>query len=402
MVNVGQNVFSFAGRLARLIAMSCTAAVVLAAAAVSQAGELKFVNSKAVAVVPKPISGSVVVKKWNAHLSDDGRYLLHIRTARKTFRRGKVTTVHTAYRLVLSDLENSSEWGLPGVPIAIARGYIGTFMSMRIFNAAGTKIVVPCGVDIDGDGWYSLRKDKMCLGIYDIATGKMTKRDIPGEVVLPTFDRSGKKLLVMAFDNILRNTGKLYYGPGDASGLKQLKAAGMPHSPCPTADVVPLSCSDEKRGRTLILYDLTKNAKVADIPIDKRNGLSNRIPPHWTRDGRYLCYVDIKVNEKDVSAERKRMVRIWDRKAGKVIRTLKDFVPAAPGPTPTTIIIESAADDIKSYQLHDAATGKNRAIEGCLRIVSTNGPRIVYTRRQPDRSETIHVGQLQLTTPKDN
>ena len=402
MVNVGQNILVLAGRGAHLIAVSCAAVVVLVAAAVSQAGELKFVNSKGVAVVPKPISGSVAVKKWNAHLSDNGRYLLHIRAVRKTVRQAKMTTVRTAYRLVLSDLKNSSESGLPGVPIAIAREYIGAFMSMRIFNAAGTKIVVPYGVDIDGDGWYSLRKDKMCLGIYDIATGKITKRDIPGEIVLPTFDRSGKRLLVMAFANILRNTGKLYYGPGDGTGLKQLKAAGMPHSPCPAANVVPLSCSDEKRDRKLILYDLTKNAKVADIPIDKRNDLSNRIPPHWTRDGRYLCYVDIKVNEKDVSAERKRMVRIWDRKAGKVIRTLKDFVPAAPGPGPTTMIIESAPYDRKSYQLHDVTTGKNRAIESCRRIVSTNGPRIVYTRREADGSETIYVGQLELTTPKDN
>ena len=394
MVNVGQNIIVLAVRFTGLIALSC--------AAVSQAGELKFVNSKAVAVVPKPVSGSVAVKKWTARLSDNGRYLLHLRAVHKTSHQAGVTSVHTAYRLVLSDLKNSSESGLPGVPIAIAQEYIGAFMSMRIFNAAGTKIVVPYGVDIDGDGWYSLRKDKMCLGIYNIATGKITKRNIPGEIVLPTFDRSGKKLLVMAFENTFRNTGKLYYGPGDGTGLKQLKAAGMPHRPCPAADVVPLSCSDEKLGRTLILYDPTKNAKVADIPIDRRNDLSNRIPPHWTRDGRYLCYVDSKVNEKDKSADRKRMVRIWDRKAGKVIRTLKDFVPAAPGPGPTTMIIESAADDTKSYQLHDAATGKSRAIESCRRIVSTNGPRIVYTRRGPDRSETIYIGQLQLTTPKDN
>ena len=398
MVNVGHNVFSFAGRLARLIAVSGIAVAVLVLASFSQAGELKFVNSKAVAVVPKPVSGSVAVKKWNAHLSDNGRYLLHIRAVHKT----SGTTVRTAFRLVLSDLKNSSESGLPGVPIAIAREYIGAFMSMRIFNAAGTKIVVPYGVDIDGDGWYSLRKDKMCLGIYDIVTGKIAKRNIPGEIVLPTFDRSGKKLLVMAFENILKNTGKLYYGPGNGTGLKQLKAAGMPHSPCPTADVVPLSRVDKKWVRTLILYDPTKNAKVTDIPIHKSNGLSNRIPPQWTRDGRYLCYVDVKVNEKDVRAERKRMARIWDRKAGKVIRTLKDFVPAAPGPGPTTIIIESAADDTKSYQLHDVATGKSRPIESCLRIVSTNGSRIVYTRREPKGRETIYVGQLELTTPKDN
>jgi len=400
MVNVGQNVFVFAVRLTRLIAVSCAAVVVLVPDGASQAGELKFVNSKAVAVVPKPVSGSVAVKKWNARLSDNGRYLLHIRSVHKTSHQAGVTSVRTAFRLVLSDLKNSSESGLPGVPIAIAREYIGAFMSMRIFNAAGTKIVVPYGVDTDGDGWYSLRKDKMCLGIYDIATGKITKRNIPGQVVLPTFDRSGKKLLVMGFENTFKNTGKLYYGPGDGTGLKQLKAAGMPHSPCPTADVVPLSLVDKKWVRTLILYDPTKNAKITDIPMHKSNSLSNRIPPHWTRDGRYLCYVDVKVPE-DVRADRKRMVRIWDRKAGKVIRTLKDFVPAAPGPTPTTMIIESAADDTKSYQLHDAATGKSRPIESCLRIVSTNGRRIVYTRREPDRSETIYVGQLQLTTPKD-
>jgi len=386
-----------------LIVVHYTASEAPADTDATTAGELKFVNSTPVMVVPGPRAGDVTMYKWMARLSDNGRYLLYVRRVERTIRirvRG-VSAVRSAFRLVLRDLKNGGEKVLPGMPINIAHEYIGLFMSMRIFNAAGTKIAVPCGIDTDGDGWCTIRKDKMCLGIYDIATDSLKQRELRGEAILPTFDRTGRKLLVMAFENVFRNTGKLYVGSGDGTGLKELKVSGMPLGLCPAADAAPLYRIDEKWIRTLVLYDLTRNAKIADLPIYKHNGLLKRVGAHWTRDGRYLCYVDTEPNVKDKSADAKRMVRIWDRKTGKVIRTLDNVIPTAPGTTPTTIIVESAPDGGKSYQLHDVATGKSRPIEKCLRIISTSGGKIVYTTAEPKRKETIYIGELQLPGHKD-
>jgi len=219
---------------------------------------------------------------------------------------------------------------------------------------------------------------------------------------LPTFDRTGRKLLVMAFENVFKNTGKLYVGSGDGTGLKELKVPGTPLGLCPAADAVPLYRVDEKWIRTLVLYDLTRKAKIADVPIYKHNGLLRRVGAHWTQDGRYLCYVDTEPNLKDKRADAKRMVRIWDRKAGKVVRTLDNVIPTAPGPTPTTVIVESAPDGRKSYQLHDAATGKTRPIQKCLRIISTSGRKVVYTKAEPKRKETIYIGEFQLPGGKNS
>lgn len=364
-------------------------------------GEVGFVKAgEAMIVGDVKGHGHVTMDRWSARLTPDGRHLLYARWRGRFSSSGAVATRKGARRLVLKNLEDGSETELPGPAIDIAPDYVAFFMSMRIFDAKGRRIAVPCGIDADGDGICVIRKEQMRLGIYDMTTHRLTQYKPQAPAIVPTFDRTGKRLLVMAMTDVMKNAGTLYASPADTIKLTKMSAPGCPLTPCPTADVTPFLRVDDKWQRSLFLYDLVKKKKVADVPIHVHNSALSRHNPQWTPDGRYLCYVDLEINKADKLFDAKRLCRIWDRTSGKLVRTIADAVPIAPGPTPTTMIVQATRGGRITFMLHDVATGATRRIVGCTRIISTSGRKVVYMNVGPERKETVYIAEFQLSDEK--
>jgi len=320
-------------------------------------------------------------------LSPDGKRLLYIR--RKRLDVGEKGP-RRAYELRLRTLAGGEEAVLP-IPAYTMDDIPRMMISMNVFDAAGKTIVLGIGVDQNNDGLHNYRKEKMQAVLYDIAKDKVTKLDVTDDVVIPTFDRTGKGLIIMAATGEAK-TGKMYTTPADEIKLRQLALWGLPRSTCPTADVIPLALppkpdADGRRGKPeFVLYDLANDKTAVKLPIGERNTMLDDYNPQWTADGRYLYYVDVKMVE---GGRRATLTRIWDRKAGKLAGEIENAVAVGPGPTETTMVLPPY-ERTSNLKIHDAATGKTwkLASDQPIRLTGATSKYILYTRHNEKR-ETI-------------
>ncbi len=288
-------------------------------------------------------------------LSPDGKRLLYIR--RKRLDVGEKDS-RRAYEVRLRTLAGGEETVLP-IPAYTMDDIPRMMISMNVFDAAGKRIVLGIGVDENNNGLHDYRKEKLQAALYDIAKDKVTKLDVTDNIVLPTFDRMGKGLIILATTKDIW-TGKLYTTPADQIKLKELAVLGVPRSTCPTADVVPLLLppkrdAEGRRGKwEFVLYDLANDKIAAKLPIHERNTYLDDCNPQWTADGRYLYYVDVKMVEGRRAPVR--LTRIWDRKEGKLAGEIEEAVAVGPGPTKTTMVLWVRR--MGSLKIHDAASGK--------------------------------------------
>ena len=329
-------------------------------------------------------------------LSPDGKRLLYIR--RKRLDVGEKGSPTRAYELRLRILAGGEEAVLP-IPAYTMDDIPRMMISMNVFDAAGKRIVLGIGVDQNNDGLHDYRKEKMQPAFYDIAKDKITKLDVTNDVVIPTFDRTGKGLIIIAATEQAR-TGKMYTTPADQIKLRQLALWGLPRSTCPTADVIPLVLppkrdADGRKKSDFVLYDLTNDKIAARLPIHERNTKLDDYNPQWTADGRYLYYVDVKVAEG--GNRRVMLTRIWDRKAGKLAGEIEDAVAVGPGPTKTTMVLDRYGG-ISSLKIHDAASGKTwkLASEHPIRLTGATGKYILYIRPNEKREKILCRARIAL------
>ncbi len=313
-------------------------------------------------------------------LSPDGKRLLYIRRKRLDVGKGSPTR---AYEVRLRTLAGGEEVVLP-IPSYTMDDIPRMMISMNVFDAAGKRIVLGIGVDEDNNGLHDYRKEKLQLAFYDIAKDKVTRLDVTDDIVVPTFDRTGKSLIMIVATEKGR-TGKMYTTPADQIKLKELGTWGVPRSTCPTADVIPLILlpkpdADGKRGKPgFVLYDLANDKIAAKLPVHERNTKLDDYNPQWTADGRYLYYIDLKMPEGD--NRRVILTRIWDRKEGKLAGEIEEAIALGPGPTKTTMVL-SGSSRTSSLKIHDAASGKTwkLASDQPIRPTSVTSKYILYVK----------------------
>ena len=401
-----------ARKMVRIRSGSCALTLTLAVATVAVAGaagerrprgdppsgEVTFADERQAMVVDKVKGGGqVTMGRFSARLTPDGEHLLYARWEPRFRSHPGVVTRKSSYRLILRRLADGAETQFAGPSIDVAAEYVAAYLAMNIFDATGRKIAVVCGRDDDGDGVCVIRKEKMCLGLYDLAAGRLEQLDLRAEAILPTFDRTGKRLLVMAMEDVARQKGAIYTSPMPPIKLTKLPVEGFLCRPCPAADVVPLVLVDRDWRRRLCLYDLRAGKQAADVPIDKRNSRLARYSPQWTADGRYLCYLDVEFDSNDPLADASQYARIWDRKAGKVVRSVAGAIPVAAGPTGSSVILQATRGNRIAHLLLDAAANTSWRIPGDVkRIISTRGRKVVYMKPTPDRKEAVYVAEIRL------
>ncbi len=339
---------------------------------------------------------------WSMRLSPDLKHLLYIRgeQAHVPDRDGELRQ-RTVYRMILRNVATGVEKVLPAAAVDVD-DYIVACLSMNVFGPKGRTIVLPLPEDPEGDGIVSVKGggSGMQVGLYDIASGKVDRLDVKGTVIFPSFDGSGKKLIVLSMD-IRAMSGTLYVTPVDKIDLKPLNQWGLPRTPCPTAEVMPLLLPPDRDGPPkagVVLYDLKADAAKYELTMDERAAKADDYNPQWTADGRYLYYIDRKDEADGTRTLTKYFTRVWDVKENKEAGIVDSAVAIGPGPGKSTVVLGRMGPDKGSDErvmLHNAARSVTWTLaKGRVRPISMQSGRLVYVRMADDGTETVCTAEI--------
>ncbi len=136
----------------------------------------------------------------------------------------------------------------------------------------------------------------------------------------------------------------------------------------------------------LILWDLKADKELVQLPTHPRNSVLDDWETQWTPNGRYLCYWDVEEAATEGQADRPRfraVIRIWDRQAGKLLRTMQDAVPVGPGPAPSMMVMaKRTSDGSGGFLLHDVSSGKEYPLgDASKNLIHACGGKVIYAER---------------------
>ena len=362
---------------------------------------------------------------WGMRLSPDGKRILYPRPTGEAplEEQGRPRRKRRLFETVLRDLQTGKDTVLPIRPLKSA--WRTAFTRSNSFSPDGKTLVLldisaqreEVGKHTAGGGREARARaratrvrSKMRVVLYDIAAGKLVRTKMYGAMVVPTFDRTGKGLIVAKGS---RQDWPIYTAALPELDPKPLAAQGLLHGACPTADVVcvwipPKRVPPSEPGQLpqegpqgLVLFDVKANKKIVDLPVHPRNRSLDDLETQWTPDGRYLYYYDV-VEEGEVDAmsgrrQARAVTRIWDRVAGKPTGTVGDAVAVGPGPGQSLMVMAKLHGRQGGILLHDAKTGRDWQLAGSeVHLIHAWGKTILYDKPQPDGAGTAYVGEIAM------
>ena len=372
--------------------------VVACAEVVGAEKAAKIVDEKAIFALGDDLNWREYAGVGRMRLSPDGAKLLFLR------RQGNDLQTRS-YWLVLRDIKAGKDKDLK-IPGYHDDDMAAFMLAGNVFDPAGKRLALGAGMDANKNGRHDVRgetPEKMQVALYDLATDKTTRIGETGDVVLASFDRTGKGLVIIAADRKAED-GKMFITPLDKIKLRQLSLWGLPRGICPTGDVVALLLPPDAAARAggqrpkpeVVLFDLAKDKVVAKLPLRESNTKLDDLCPQWTGDGRYLYYLGIDRDEQ--TGDGKCESRIWDRAKGKSVPEVPGTIPIGPGPTATTMVLApyaSAGGD--KPVVHDAKADKMWAVDGpAIRLIASQGRYVVYAKKGDDGKETVYRGRISL------
>lgn len=329
-------------------------------------------------------------------ISPNGNWLIYMRkeTLQIPSRDGKKKN-RRMIRLVLRNVRSSKERLLP-VPACYNSDWLGFYLTGKIFDASRKKIVIPIGVDSDGDGVAIFRKDKMRLALYELASGRIKNLGLSAEILLPMFYQDGHRLFVQV------DRKRWFTSPLDQVNFTSVSTIPdrfmvLSISPNGKYAVIFSKYREKYRVRecTLRLLDLRSGKTVRRLPLDKKYwGIYENFAPQWTPNGRYLYYSDSIPSQRE--GKPKPGTRIWDCLTNKIAGTLIDAWPVGPGPGKSTMLLQ----DYRGRQpmfLHDADTGRRWVLGDLSKVLlGATGRFVVYAKISGRNIEGIYRAEIDM------
>lgn len=392
-----------------LMAVLVSGPVALAVEPAKPADGPGLVDEKVVLAPPKDAGGD----GWKLQLRGPcdiqvgplGARLLYIRRQKGKMKRrgGEGFEDRTIRRLVLRDVARNVDTVLP-IP-AIAQDEVLKYMlTCRLFDSVGKKIALGVGVDDDKDGVTSPGdSDRMRGAIFDIATGELKMLDVEGQAVVPSFDRTGKKLYLLKWD-VKKWAGTLHVADATKLEFDPLKFLGLPRGFCPAADVAAMLIKAPQKGSLgykLALYDQKADKQMLELPTAGYGVEMVRFCPKWTADGRYLYYRNLAKKQVEGRARFYPVTRLWDRKTARQIAEIPDAHPVGPGPAAGAMVLAIVqGGNVKQTVVHTAATGKFVPVDGLKgRPVAVAGGRVFYVK-WTDSGDTLFSAKIAMPAEK--
>lgn len=236
---------------------------------------------------------------------------------------------------------------------------------------------------------YDVDADTTTLVEADVQFGWRTTVDMRfafnGTAIVAASGRGQKVIPVPSLPGPLPRRGTLH-APGDINSV------------CPTEPIASFY-QFKQEGQLFVLWDLQRDIEVARLPIHVSSDVA-WWQAQWTADGRYLYYPD----REDVPAERpgappgtRRVTRIWDRQAGRVVGTLPEVMPAGAAGGPTRMLLgRRTGEGEGGFLLHDAADGTEYPLaSGGRMLICVGGGKVVWAEKDPSlHTDRFYVADL--------
>ncbi len=343
-------------------------------------------------------------------LSPDGRKLLYFRKGvYKTKRADGKERTSSGVKAVLRDLKTGKETPLP-IPALYDEEYSAAWMSMTVFDPSSKTIIVPVGSDGNKNGLMDEMSEKCVAGLYDIASGKLTKLKVEANLIFPAFSPDGKTLMVMGAIGP-GTPGELFIRVSPAGKIKfrELTQTGLPRSICPTADLMVLLLfteGEEPAPGNCVVYDLkTDTAKSVLAGQDQAEPLMKN-NPQWTADGRYIYHVVLKKENRNGVRHRETLTRIYDVQTSQETGILSGLTPIGPGPGKNSMVLvrrEKAPRPKIDSQVY-LHVGDKKSPDGKLHPlgdktilpISTQGKWLLFIREDDDGKEKACMAEIKL------
>ncbi|MDP6637386.1 MAG: hypothetical protein QGG42_21010 [Phycisphaerae bacterium] len=390
-------------------ALTITILCVLAVSAARAADGPKLVGEREIMKLDDTIAYRENGGVSSMRLSPDGRRVLYLR--KKTYKTagpdGKQRD-RRGYKLVLRDLKTGKDTPVP-VPALFDDDYAAAWLSMTVFDPAGKTLVVPASQDGNKNGLMD-KTERCKVGLYDIASGKLTTLEIEGNVTFPTYASGGKSLVVLAMEGAGNPTHvKVCVTPSDKIKFRTLNNPGLPRSVSPTSDLmVMLLITEGERPRPgrCVLYNLKSDSIVSELADQEQSRRMTENNPQWTSDGRYIYHIVVKNEQRDGRTHRETLTRIWDPQTKQEAGILSDVAPIGPGPGKGAMVLARPRVMSKSKEdprifLHiqgDKAVDQKLHPLGdaSIRPISTQGKWLLFIRKDANGAEKACLAEIAL------
>ncbi len=332
-------------------------------------------------------------------ISPDGKTLLYVERIAKANENAR-----HAYRLRIRDIKTGKDTAMPGASCT-EEDFLTAYVSSTCpFDATGKNLVIPICKSQDDGKPLDIPKGTMQLGIYEIATGKTKKLALTAPVIFPSYDATGKNLIVL--EMFAKDSGgpdinasKIAISPVDKIEFREIGVKGLPRTPCPTGDILPITLLpnwDEARmapNFDTIIYDTKTNKKLTAPKISSGDD-PTKDQPQWTSDGRYLYYINNEIDKTPEGATRhKQLMGVWDRKKCAEVSLAEGLIPVGPIPGKNGMIVKSSKG--YKYSIHDPSTGKTTPIfDGKRKIESITGRFMVCLKEDAKGSTSVYRTEI--------
>jgi len=377
--------------------------VVLATAAWAQEGTgPQLVEEQKVMQVGVNEEAEVVIQPLSMRLSPDGKRLLYIERRKVTVEQKDGTTRRqTNTCLMLRDVAGGEPVALPVLPL-FDKDYAVSYVSTNPFSPDSKQIVVPAGLDVNGDGTLQIGEEPVQVGLYDIASGKLSLLSLTDNLVLPCFDGQGQRIVTLAMT--MKGDGRLMVCPVAKDEFKPLAVWGLPRSPSPTAPLMPVVLPPDRKAdnpRThLLLYDLAADKTVTQVVTHPRNHNLDDLSPQWTPEGRYVFDVDLATSDPtdEAGEQRKILTRIYDVQEGTDAGTISDVICLGPGPYEGTMVVSKAeGEGDEMALLYNVVTEQYNGFGGeNVYPICAQGKWLIYLHKAQDEPATIRVAKVHI------
>ena len=343
---------------------------------------------------PRAIMDASIIIKPNqrtefcARLSPDGKYILFPQ---------QLDAIENTSTLFLQNIETGEEIKLP---VVLLSGYESVFTRFNFFNPKGDKLSL---VTMKKENNQNLTD----LFIFDIASKEKINIGINGHLTMGQFDYSGNNLVLSLNENNIAIASLDDFRPG------KLIMSGWVHSCSPktpyAAVFVPPSrpISTENRQMSIEeLRNLIKERPKAEfkllnletkqsfiLPTYSDNSQLDDITSHWSLDGSFLFYFDVKANDE---GKQEPVARVWDVNSNAEKAVIPNVMCLGPGPKDNLMIMVSTEDNISgsNLRLYDIKTGELTSFgDGEIKGIHAWKNRIAYVKTE-NGAGTIYVADL--------
>lgn len=324
--------------------------------------------------------------EFRARLSPDGKYILFSQ---------QIDAVEEITKFYLQNIETGDEIE---IPIKLPRGYGSVFSQVNFFNLKGDKLAlftVDEREDTSGSGAVSRTSE---IKIFDIPSKKLINTGITGHFVMGQFDFSGNNL-VLSLDNSFVTIASIKdFKPGKSimSGWIHSCSPKTPYAAVfvpPSRNMSPEEFKRSKPQAEFWLLNLKTNESFI-LPTYSDNSQLDDITSHWSSDGSFLFYFDVKENNE---GKQEAIARVWDVNSNTEKAVVPNVKCLGPGPADNLMIMVSTEKNISgsNLRLYDIKTDQLSSFgEGEIKGIHAWKNRIAYVETIDGVTGRLYVADI--------